>query len=541
MNWNTSAEPRKQKVLIVGAGAAGMSCAATLAKKPEKFEITVLEKGPTAGGQATSLAVDGEKFGADWVNNSAQGGTPMFRHTYKFFREYGYEPREVRIQLSIGKGVEGFWTNMFPSPLMQKHRHEVEKFGKVLKAVRRFPIPLWPVPLRKFLRLFGFSKEFNHRIIYPLTSALMGIGNEAEDVPCGIIQQLLDHPEMRVWDYDPVGFIPPRPPLFAFPNLARFYQDWATGLREKGVTIRPNTQAISVIQRNERGIIVETRHIDEDPRVTEERYHDRSITEEFDKLVFCVPGDEAKRLLGKTATWKEKAILGGIKYYDDVTVTHCDHNYFGSRYEYKFKEELCAKPVTKEQEEQIKFARGEAGARSGFRPSYCTMSYPSKPDKNELAFDFTNFQYQLQPEPGSTEPPLPLERHIFQSRFMSERLKDIWTIDQIDEDSVLERRWVHQPSQGWRHYVRVLPYMRYINGRHNTLYAGGWTYANMHEAACISGIAAAVRLGADYDSIDDFADKYFSFYLWFCHGKKLKKKKIDLLSHHHGEPTLNHR
>ncbi|EEP78249.1 predicted protein [Uncinocarpus reesii 1704] len=450
MGWNAKSEPRKQKVLIIGAGAAGM---------------------------AMSLAIDGEKHGADWVNQGTQGGTNLFRHTYNFFREYGYEPKEIRIQLSFGKGVEGFWTNMFPSPLLQKHQHDIKKFGKALRTVRRFRFPLWVIPLKRFFRLFGISKEFAQRIVYPLASVLMGIGNEAEDVPCGVLQVLFDDPELKIWDFDPVGFMPPRPPMFAFPNMARFYMDWAAGLRAKGVTIRLNTQAINIIQRNERGIIVETRHMDEDARLTEERYHDRSVTEAFDKLVLCVPGDEARRLLGETATWKEKAILSGVKYFDDITITHCDHHYFESRYEPRFKESLCGKPVTKAQEEQIRFAKGEAGIHSGFRPSYCTYSYQSRPNKNELSYDFSNFQYQFLPEPCSGKAPLPLDRHVFQSRFMGEKFKDLWTIDQINDKAVLERRWIHQPSQGWKHYVRVLPYLRYINGTKNTLYAGAWTFA----------------------------------------------------------------
>lgn len=32
---------------------------------------------------------------------------------------------------------------------------------------------------------------------------------------------------------------------------------------------------------------------------------------------------------------------------------------------------------------------------------------------------------------------------------------------------------------------------------------------NMHELACVSGIAAAYRLGADYVKFDDFAEDFF--------------------------------
>lgn len=67
----------KKHVVIVGAGAAGMSCAATLAQHPDKFKVTVLEKGSVCGGQATSIPLDENKFGAGWMNNGVQGGSPV--------------------------------------------------------------------------------------------------------------------------------------------------------------------------------------------------------------------------------------------------------------------------------------------------------------------------------------------------------------------------------------------------------------------------------------------------------------------------------
>lgn len=68
---------RKMKVVIIGAGAAGMSCAATLANHPEKFDITVIERLAVTGGQATSISLDQEKYGTRWMNNGVQGGSPV--------------------------------------------------------------------------------------------------------------------------------------------------------------------------------------------------------------------------------------------------------------------------------------------------------------------------------------------------------------------------------------------------------------------------------------------------------------------------------
>lgn len=45
---------------------------------------------------------------------------------------------------------------------------------------------------------------------------------------------------------------------------------------------------------------------------------------------------------------------------------------------------------------------------------------------------------------------------------------------------------------------------------------------NMHEVACVSGIAAAYRLGATYDAFDKFAEDFFAKYLFLTHGVRYK-------------------
>lgn len=44
--------------------------------------------------------------------------------------------------------------------------------------------------------------------------------------------------------------------------------------------------------------------------------------EEYDELVLCCLADTAERLLGKTARWIDKRVLGSTTWSDDITVTH---------------------------------------------------------------------------------------------------------------------------------------------------------------------------------------------------------------------------
>lgn len=53
------------------------SCAATLAQHPDKFKVTIIERMAVTGGQATSISLDKEKYGTDWMNDGVQGGSPV--------------------------------------------------------------------------------------------------------------------------------------------------------------------------------------------------------------------------------------------------------------------------------------------------------------------------------------------------------------------------------------------------------------------------------------------------------------------------------
>lgn len=73
----SSSTPQKKRVLVVGAGAAGMSCAEQLSRHPDKFDVTLVESQDYCGGQAFSIDLDEKKFGAKWMNQGVQGCVPF--------------------------------------------------------------------------------------------------------------------------------------------------------------------------------------------------------------------------------------------------------------------------------------------------------------------------------------------------------------------------------------------------------------------------------------------------------------------------------
>ncbi|KAL4892449.1 hypothetical protein BDV59DRAFT_208206 [Aspergillus ambiguus] len=513
---------QRKRVAVIGAGAAGMSCVSTLAKHPDQFEISLFDIAPYTGGQATSIDLDEGRFGASWLNDGVQGGSGIFRHTLNFFRRYGYAAQSVKLQVSFGKGNDTFFTNVFPSPLVDRYSAEIKKLGRMLRWIKRLMPVLGIIPVKVILRMFRFSRDFANTMVLPLMALFLGTGNQTPNVSSILLERLFDDPQMRLWDYDPDMLLPNQPEMCTFPNLGNFYHDWTQDVRSRGVHLHLNTR-VEILQRDTtHGVMLRARPTTSGP--------DNPLTvEKFDELVLCLPADEAKSMLGGHATWRERYVLGGVRFFDDLSITHSDSTYFNSIFETRFKPELCAEGTTQSRKDQIAFAKHNPRARAdgwdGYAPMYYIHSYPTAPDKIEMGFDCTNYQHQFRQAFGEEAQTPEPDRHVYQTIFLDKTQKNLWTWEGLDESKIIERKWWHQFGHRWQHYLRVVPGMMFINGKNRTLYAGAWTMVNMHEIACISGIAAAYQLGANYEAFDDFAEDCFAKYLLVCHGTRYKRPK----------------
>jgi hypothetical protein len=116
------------------------------------------------------------------------------------------------------------------------------------------------------------------------------------------------------------------PPMVVFPEASLFYTKWQHSLEDRGVTIRLSTEVTKVLHRGADGVTVLVR-----PRRPKADKHNPAgadtdlpeTVEQYDEIVLCVLADTAKHLLGKTATWAERSVLGSTTWSDDITVTHC--------------------------------------------------------------------------------------------------------------------------------------------------------------------------------------------------------------------------
>jgi hypothetical protein len=449
------------------------------------------------------------------------GTNKIFKHTFNFFKQQGHPPQEVRLQVAFGKGQDGFWTNVFPSKLIDEYASDIKRFGLFLKVIKWTMPVLGLVPISIMLRLFFFSRGFADKMVYPLIALFLGTGNQTASVPSAIVERLFDDPNMKLWDYDPNTLLPNLPTMVTFDHLHEFYRKWRLDLESKGVTIRTETEVEATLSRSSDGVKLRVRDI----------VGAETEDEMFDDMVLCTLADESLRILGATATWREKFVLGGAAFYDDITITHSDKEYFEAHYETHFKQELCAEPRSEEQKKQIAFAKGQKSSppsssdEASFNPMYYTYTYQSDPRLIEMSFNCSNYQHQLKAANAGDDKFEP----VYQTIFLNKKQKHLWTIDDIKQEKIIKSNWWHQLGHRWQHYLRVVPLMMFLHGRQNTYFAGSWTLVNMHELACVSGIAAAYHLGADYVKFDDFAEDFFAKYLMLSHGmmfSRQEKKRV---------------
>ena len=134
---------RKKRVLVVGGGSAGMSCADQLSANGDEFDVTLIDSINRCGGQAFSIGIDEKRYGCQWLNQGVQGGSPIFHHTFRMFRKQGCQVTPVKLQISFGKD-QYFWSNVFPT----KDRYEIKKFHRLLKVMSYLKIFFLLIPIK---------------------------------------------------------------------------------------------------------------------------------------------------------------------------------------------------------------------------------------------------------------------------------------------------------------------------------------------------------------------------------------------------------
>lgn len=368
------------------------------------------------------------------------------------------------MKISFGKNSTA-WNNYggkYETELVKRLRPEIARFGKVLKWVNRFEFIFILVPISKLLKLLRFSDDFKNFMVFPLTALFFGTGNQTPSVSSAIIARVFLDPDLRLFDYDPDYLLSQSPEMFAFPNLEKIY---TTIIKSSGVQPSFNRTVVNVV-RNSANVVVTDNN---------------GKTETFDDIVFACDAETALKILNNGASFMEKRVLGNVRYFNDITVTHEDMDYMEKYYDIDLKR----------------------------NDQYFVRIDPTNPDKLDMSFNLTNYQPQLKDQP----------RQIFQTIFLDDKRANLWSRNEIKKEKILLERWWHQMAHTWKHFAFTVPFMRFLQGKKNSWFCGSYTLFNTHEMAIMSGLAVAVRLGCEYPFTHDLlATKQFDQYLKFSHG-----------------------
>lgn len=395
-----------------------------------------------------------------------QGGTPTYRNTLKLIGEHGFTGHPVHMMISFGKDKTA-WTNYADSELTQRLRKDIARFEGTLKLINRFESIFIFLPIAKVLRWFGYSEEFMNEMVFPLTALFFGTGNQTPNVSSAIMARVFLDDDLRLFDYDTERLLSQTPEMFAFPNLQEMYE---TIIARSGAQFFRNRSVKSITRTADKVYVTDS----------------KGKQEVFDALLFACDAETALGSLTDPSVMEHKT-LGNVRYFNDLIVTHEDEDYMNNLYE-----------LHKEKDQ------------------YLVRTDTNDPTKIEMSFDLSNYQSQLKAIRNE-------KQHVFQTIFLDDTAPETWTLKDIKPEKIILRHWWRQFSHTWRHFAFTVPFMRYIQGRRNTYYCGAYTLVNTHEAAIMSGLAAAYRLGAPYPFDDDrLAQKQFNHYLLVVHGKPRK-------------------
>jgi hypothetical protein len=299
------------------------------------------------------------------------------------------------MKISFGKNATA-WNNHgkdYETELVRRLRPEIKRFGELLKWIKRLEFLFIFMPIERLLKLLRFSAEFRNYMIFPLTALFFGTGNQTPHVSSAIIARVFLDPDLRLFDYDPDSLLSQSPDMFAFHNLGEIY---AALIAKAKCKIFFNRRIVR-ITRNKHSVVVED---------------EKGETSEYDELVLSCDAETSLRLLGKEASFLERKILGNVRYYNDVTVTHLDTDYMSNNYE-----------IDPERNDQ-----------------YFVRIDPDDPNKLDMSFNLSNYQPQLV-EAKRADPNSP---NVYQTIFLDDTRANLWSKNEIKSDKILLEKWWRQ-------------------------------------------------------------------------------------------------
>ncbi|MBP2400931.1 FAD-dependent oxidoreductase [Streptomyces syringium] len=450
----------RERIAIVGAGAAGLGAAWALSRHPDRFDFEVYETAATVGGNARTADFPQRDGGTVPADIAVTAFIPSVYHNHvELMSLLGIEAVGTRFSYAVHYG-DDVYAHDLDTPLRRRLAGDIAAFRRLLRTVGRCNAlnkrPSWSttvlnpfnyVTMRRALDLWGISQEFRYKVLKPLfVNFVLTSGVFA--MPASVFVRYMDF-------FD----IEHSTPMITWQGGTRaVHARLIEGFADRIHVGRP----VTGLFRGPDGVRVR----DAD-----------GVTERFDQAILACNANHALALLQPPGAM-ERRVLGAVRYESDLhrdAVVHTDASLLPDDHLHV------------------------SGTRSTF-----VRHFGDRPDNYEITYIMHNQQPWGD---GAVSPCL--------VTYNARR--------QPDPAKVISRHRFQHVVHDLRHTLVLHALVPLLQGRRRTWYCGAHTTFNSQEHAFLSGLAVARQLGADYPfTANKEATRWFNFYGRMCLGMRFR-------------------
>ena len=448
-----------RRVAIVGGGMSGLGAAWALNQHPDRFDFRLYEAQDQIGGNAITADMPQDDGTSIPFDISVTACIPsVYHHILLLMQRFGIELIDTRFSYSVKYHGE-VYAHDFDSDIKEQLRHEIAKFQRILKRLHRFGRLS-----RARSKWINALNPFN----YVTMGTVLNLAGLSGDFRYKILKPMFVNFLMATNVFDMPASLFSRYLEFFDIESATPMQTWDQGTRRIYENLSAEFLDNIYLNRPVRKVY---RHA-----ACVEVEDEEGVRERFDDVILACNANQTLMILDKP-TIMERYILSSVRYESELhnhTVVHSDPTVLPDNE---------VKPLT---------------TRSNH-----IEQYGARPDNYEITY----IMHNQQPWVNRSDKPC---------------LVTYNPISQIDERTVIKKWWFQHIVHDVRHVALLVPLFRFIQGRNRSWHCGAHTLINSQETCFISGLAAAVRLGADYPFDDPEAKRSFKHYGKIMYGWRLR-------------------
>ncbi len=450
----------KRNIAIIGGGMSGLGAAWGLSQHPDRFDFRLYEANDRLGGNAFTADMPQDDGTSIPFDISVTALIPsVYDHVLLLLERFGIEIFETEFNYSVTY-QGGRYAHDFDSDIRDQLQPEIERFQRLLRRLHVFG--RLTHARSKFLNALN---PFN----YITMKTVLNLGGFSIDFRYKVLKPMFVNFLMATNVFDMPAALFARYLEFFDIESATPMHTWDQGTRHIYEHMTADFTDKIHLSRPVRKVYRETSQV-----VVEAADGGR---ETFDEVIFAANANQTLMMLDKP-TRLERYLLSSVRYESEL------HNHV-----------LVHSDASVLPDDEVECLT---------KRSNHVEQYATRPDNYELTYIMHNQQPWAY---GSDKPCL--------ATYNSNTA--------IDEDKIVDRWWFQHIVHDVRHVTLLVPLFRFLQGKRRSWYCGAHTLVNSQETCFVTGLAAAIQIGADYPFDDANARQAFNYYGSILHGSRFRK------------------